>query len=668
MAGNNVRIGALRYDIIADSSLFTQGVTKASRMSRKLAKDIAVTRTPMERYRKEIFQLNRARKAGLVDERAYMHAKKRIKAQLREETALLQKNTRQTLLNTKAKKANARAGGAAGLNFANIGGAAASMYGGRGGAAVGRGIGIGAMAGGATGVGLAAFFGGSFALTRMMEEFGDLQEAATDLKVFLGEEFGEESANAFRKIARESSLTTAGLIKNARVWASYGLETENIVDMVERLGIAAGGEREAFDNLTRAMAQVNAAGKLMGQEKNQLINAGFSLKIIADEAGVAMTDFAKAMEEGLITAEHVNNALIKATNKGGLYFGRLEKKAGTLNGKLDLVANNFNDLFANLGESKQGPIVVVLDLLNETLSRMSSVISQANELERTRRKARSIEGVAGIPNRDFNVPTFTTSERFGGPRQATAVNQEVNNQLVSNAIANREGVFALADFLLGVRSFEEMLQSEDFIRLKRAQEQQQANERLARARAAAGLTPTAAESQRPLDADKRRAKAEQEALNYLEERSKLQKELASDEKRRMIEMQEELDEYAAKIRGTVGSAIDERMLLQRKKDAMAAESQRALDEDQAEEEKRQARRIEDALDTAGPGKMMQNSVEEFIYLKTQRDNSKQEAKQEKRYQEDRALKIKQHTETISAVQNLSVSQQPGMDNNTVAIP
>lgn len=384
MAGNNVRIGAIRYDIIADSSLYVKGVTKAAKMSRKLAKDIAVTRTPLERFKKELLQARRALKANLIDEKAYLHTKKRLRAQYIQENALINKHTHKLLLNTKAKNANAAASSR--MNLANIGGAAASMFGGRGGAAVGRGIGIGAMAGGPAGIGLAAGFAGAYATGRMVEEFGDLQEAATDLKVFLGEEFGEESAKAFRKIARESSLTTKGLIKNARVWASYGLETDNIVDMVVRLGIAAGGEREAFDNLTRAMAQVNAAGKLMGQEKNQLINAGFSLKIIADEAGVSMTNFAKAMEEGSISAEHVNNALIKATNEGGLYFGRLEKKAQTLNGQIDLVTNNFNDLFANLGESKSGLFSTILNQLNETLSEVNKVISKSNELEKLRER------------------------------------------------------------------------------------------------------------------------------------------------------------------------------------------------------------------------------------------------------------------------------------------
>ena len=163
------------------------------------------------------------------------------------------------------------------------------------------------------------------------------------------------------------------------------------------------------------------------------------------------------------------------------------------------------------------------------------------------------------------------------------------------------------------------------------------------------------------------AKAEQEALSFLEEKAKLQKQIASDEERQMMEMQEEYDKYAQLLKSMFGPP-NQQMLLQMKKDAMAADAERALEEDKLNEEKRQARKIEDAADTAGPGKMMQNSVEEYVYLKTQRDNAKQEAKQEKRYQEDRELKIRLHRETVSTIESLSVSQQPGMDNNTVAIP
>ena len=662
MAGNNVRIGALRYDIIADSSLFSRGVDKAAKMSRKLAKDVALTRTPLERYKKEIMQANRAQKAGLIDQKAYLHAKKRLKRQYYEENALINKHTHKLLLNTKAKNANAAASSR--MNLANVGGAAASMFGGKGGAAVGRGIGIGAMAGGATGLALGVGFAGSAVVGKMMQEFGDLQEAATDLKVFLGEDFGEEAANAFRKIARESSLTTVGLIKNARVWASYGLETENIVDIVERLGIAAGGEAAAFDNLTRAFAQVNAAGKLMGQEKNQLINAGFSLKLIADEAGVSMTNFAKAMEQGLITAEHVNNALIKATDRGGLYFGRLEKKAETLNGQMDLLANNFNDLFANLGESKSGFFSSVLNQLNETLSNTSAVISEANELERIRQRTRQYE--------EFGRPGLAARNASGitGPTMRTPAFFDEQLNIAAAPSFEWMGGNAMLEYISGLRTFDQLFQSELQVATQRAEALRRLKMKMEIERGAAvsrGMSGSVEDDSNV--AEETRLKIDQEALSFLEEKAKLQKQIASDEERQMMEMQEEYDKYAQLLKSTLGTLpIAQQTLLQMKKDAMAADAERALEEDKLNEEKRQARKIEDAADTAGPGKMMQNSVEEYVYLKTQRDNAKQEAKQEKRYQEDRELKITQHKETKAAIESLSVSQQPGMDNNTVAIP
>jgi tape measure domain-containing protein len=588
-----------------------------------------------------------------------------LRAQYVQENALINKNTHKLLLNTKAKNANAAASSR--MNLANVGGAAASMFGGKGGAAVGRGIGIGAMAGGATGLALGVGFAGSAVVGKMMQEFGDLQEAATDLKVFLGEDFGEEAANAFRKIARESSLTTAGLIKNARVWASYGLETENIVDIVHRLGVAAGGEAAAFDNLTRAFAQVNAAGKLMGQEKNQLINAGFSLKIIADEAGVSMTNFAKAMEQGLITAEHVNNALIKATDRGGLYFGRLEKKAQTLNGQMDLLANNFNDLFANLGESKSGFFSSVLNKINETLSHTSAVISQANELERTREKIRQNEEFGRSGSKTVaGGHVMTPSDRMGGYL-------EFERAFIDSYMSGTKGLGGLGDIIESLIGNRNILDTDFQAKAARAAEREKLMDRefFTRNQAVERGMLRPSDYSAAEDADKKRAKAEakieQEALNYLEERGKLQNQIASDEERQMMEMQEEFNEYAAKIRSTMGLLGNDGFLLQMKKQVMSADAERAIEEDKLDEEKRQANKLEQALDVAGPGQMRQNSIEEFIYLKTQRDNARKEKREEDKYQKDRQLKIELHTKTVKAINDLKPSQQQADANQVIPV-
>jgi tape measure domain-containing protein len=106
--------------------------------------------------------------------------------------------------------------------------------------------------------------------------------------------------------------------------------------------------------LARALAQVNNMGKLMGQEKNQLVNAGFNLKYVAEAAGVTMEEFQDAMKNGEISAEHVMEALDKMVSRGGTHFGLLNARAETLNGSMDRTGEKFNRLFRDIGESESG--------------------------------------------------------------------------------------------------------------------------------------------------------------------------------------------------------------------------------------------------------------------------------------------------------------------------
>ena len=46
------------------------------------------------------------------------------------------------------------------------------------------------------------------------------------------------------------------------------------------------GNNEKFSSMTLAFAQMSAAGRLMGQDLNQMINAGFNpLQVISEKTG-----------------------------------------------------------------------------------------------------------------------------------------------------------------------------------------------------------------------------------------------------------------------------------------------------------------------------------------------------------------------------------------------
>lgn len=179
--------------------------------------------------------------------------------------------------------------------------------------------------------------------------YAELEVMQTKLNTLMGEDVAGPMVAQFRDLARVTPLTVKGLADSAAIWKSYGLTTEGITDRMRRLGEVSGGNAEKMRLLTTAFAQVNAQGRLMGQEKNQLINAGMNLKEVAKAAGIEMSDFAKAMEEGRITADHLNQALETMTNEGGSHFGYMADQADTLNGRIDIMNNTWEEMYASMG-------------------------------------------------------------------------------------------------------------------------------------------------------------------------------------------------------------------------------------------------------------------------------------------------------------------------------
>jgi tape measure domain-containing protein len=173
-------------------------------------------------------------------------------------------------------------------------------------------------------------------------------------------------------------LTNNQLIENAKTWASYGLTTEGLTDRLRRLGTVAGGNSEKFRALTIAFAQVNAQGKLMGQEKNQLINAGMSLQSVAAAAGISMDEFADAMKNGEIRVEHLNKELIEIRSEGGLC---VEAQADTLKGKMTILTSAWEEFLQALGEAEEGPAGKFLDKLIQATKSAKDIVPLAEEID-----------------------------------------------------------------------------------------------------------------------------------------------------------------------------------------------------------------------------------------------------------------------------------------------
>lgn len=120
----------------------------------------------------------------------------------------------------------------------------------------------------------------------------------------------------------------------AETLLGFGVANEKVLPAMKMLGDVSRGNKERFKLMTLAYAQMQSAGKLMGQDLLQMINAGFNpLQYIAEETGESISVLRKKMEQGAISTSMVERAFKRATSQGGKFFNMMEKQSKTVSGK-----------------------------------------------------------------------------------------------------------------------------------------------------------------------------------------------------------------------------------------------------------------------------------------------------------------------------------------------
>lgn len=153
----------------------------------------------------------------------------------------------------------------------------------------------------------------------------------SSFEVFLkSEAAAEQLSDDIGKI----KMDKGALSNAAKQMLSQQVNQNDILPLLSSMGDISGGQSETLGSLALAYSQVNSAGRLFGQELNQLINAGFNpLVQMSKTTGKSVTQLKVDMSKGLITSAMVKQSFIDATKEGGQYHGMLDKMANTLGGK-----------------------------------------------------------------------------------------------------------------------------------------------------------------------------------------------------------------------------------------------------------------------------------------------------------------------------------------------
>jgi len=209
-----------------------------------------------------------------------------------------------------------------------------------------------------------AFYGAMRLVQDAIKLAADLEEVGVRFQVLTGSaDDAGKLVNEMRNLANTTALTFGGLQQAAQVMLSFGVASERIIPSLKQIGDITSGNSERMASLSLAFAQSAAAGRLMGQDLLQMINAGFNpLQEISRKTGISIIDLKKRMEQGAISFDLVSMAFESATGEGGMFNDMLEKSKGTLAGSMRQLNSDIEVLKTQLGEEL---LPIIKDLVSE---------------------------------------------------------------------------------------------------------------------------------------------------------------------------------------------------------------------------------------------------------------------------------------------------------------
>ena len=185
----------------------------------------------------------------------------------------------------------------------------------------------------------------------------------------------------FRKEAAKSPLSIEDYAKAGKTLMAFGLQAKDVMPTLKNLADVSMGNSDRFGSLALAFAQTTAAGRLMGQEVLQFVNAGFNpLQQISKKTGESMVQLKKRMEDGAISALEVKQSFKEATSEGGLFFGAIQKGAETTSGKIAKTKDAILGVKIAFGTGFNDGLRVALDAMGEGIPKLEGKATEMGNL------------------------------------------------------------------------------------------------------------------------------------------------------------------------------------------------------------------------------------------------------------------------------------------------
>ena len=211
----------------------------------------------------------------------------------------------------------------------------------------------------------------------------ELETQTRSLKVLTGSlETAQKIVQQLQDIGAVTPFTSTELIDTAKRLRAFGVETEKLVDTTRRLGDVAGATGADLGGIATAFGQIQAKGRLQGEELLQLQERGIDLQSELQRMyGLTGEEFRKALEKGRFSAEAVDVALQNLTNTGGKYANGAIAQSDTLAGKFSTLQDGITRTAQVIGQVLSPALQTILDQAIGVVNSINSALSAGRRIQ-----------------------------------------------------------------------------------------------------------------------------------------------------------------------------------------------------------------------------------------------------------------------------------------------
>ena len=193
----------------------------------------------------------------------------------------------------------------------------------------------------------------------------------------------EEADQIIRQLqedAQRSPFDSSSLIQANQYLISAGVSAEEARKTILDLGnavAATGGGSSELERMAQNLQQIKNVGKATSQDIKQFANAGINIYGLLAEATGKSVEKVKDMD---VSYELLSQALAKASEEGGKYYGAMEAQGETLNGSLSATKESIQMLLGEITKTAMPIIVKILEKVRNIINAISNLDSGTKKM------------------------------------------------------------------------------------------------------------------------------------------------------------------------------------------------------------------------------------------------------------------------------------------------